>query len=1505
MPHNTHYRSDRRRILAVVVFANLLVALGLALVLDLNWERNRNGIEQILQAEAAFWADAMNQRYDQLQSTCSMAQRQLQRNPDLLQNAQPWLRDMDSLMPFIDGVSLVAADGTLLALETDIGNLGVGRPDFGTRPGFALALQHPGQVQIGLPQPDPLHPTQTITPARCALLTSSPQHPAVMLVFNVGLQAALRDLLQTLSTFDHKGRWVPAVGLIRSDGYLLARLPEPLAQTRADLLRAPARGVLARLIAAHPEQTHGTFKGPVQAAGGAELIGAWQRLGRHPVVAFTSLPVSTLAALWWRQSWPVLASWALVLLLQIAGGLMIARAFERQRRLAQINAALAQANQAVAEAADEATLLQTLCQITVGAGGMRLAWIGRPDASGQAQVLAAAGETGYLDGLELSIHADSSSGRGPFGTVWRELRPIFVQDNTADALLAPWIARMQRFRLRTMAALPVRRGGRLYAVFSIYRDSRSALSREQRDLLEELARSLGRGLDRLDLAAAEQHARLSQQRQQELMRSVLAQIDILISARSDHEVLQSTCTRLLETGLFSAVWVAAPDEHGIARVLAAGGNAAEVLAAQPALYLDAAATHALARAWQSAVQARDDDRNSPLLQPWLDYSLPGWQPLALALPLQRGGQRWAVLVLALFNAADLDDALHALLTRVAGLIERALGEIDLKSQLEAEQAQQRHLARHDALTGLPNRLALEQHLPLAMARARRNKTLLAIGVMDLDDFKPVNDTHGHAAGDVLLQQLALRLKAAVREADLVARLGGDEFVLVLEGLARRTDLPVVLDRVHTAVDTPFDLGDGILAKVGMSLGVTLYPSDDSEPEVLLRHADAALYASKAHKADRSIWWQLWADALEQMADTAPATLPIHADAYGETAARLLRIAAPRLANHAEDFVAQFYAALSHDAESAALLATLSTDELTRLHQQQRDHLLQLLSPDLSAEAHEERARRIGATHALVGVGAGPLVSSMGWYLQSLLDLTADMPLRGSDRPLMAQVLTARLQRELQWQTEGAQELREQYQNLLFGLEQMQPELSQWADLARTVLQTVVELPGMAAAVIYKPDAHGNFVAEFTAGAFDTYMQAIAAQGVAPLQLDPNSPFGQTPHPRCWRSEQIETNSSYVTDPRMAPWRAAAQAVGIRSSAALPVKDSRGRMMAVMGLYGRYPAMFEPAAMRSVLRGLEQIYARGMVALMIRHGDALLPAQDRRAWRQRLFSGGLEMHYQPVVDLHCGRPRAVEALARLRLDDGRLVPPGLFLPSFGTSELTRLFTLGLSQALQQLRAWDDQGLQLDLSINLPPDVLLLPDCARWVGDALQEQHIAPQRLRLEVLEDADFHNAAESDAAVRRLAAIGVRLVMDDLGSGYSSLLRLRTLPFHTVKIDQALVRQIPQETEEQAAGTIGFIGALVRMTQGLGLHVVVEGLETAALVEMAAVLGADGGQGYALAKPMPAADLPAWIAAFRCVTCSGRPQTALGRIAQQWCDAQAAGRAAGQAPAAPALLESQ
>nr|WP_112488467.1 EAL domain-containing protein [Thiomonas sp. X19] len=186
--------------------------------------------------------------------------------------------------------------------------------------------------------------------------------------------------------------------------------------------------------------------------------------------------------------------------------------------------------------------------------------------------------------------------------------------------------------------------------------------------------------------------------------------------------------------------------------------------------------------------------------------------------------------------------------------------------------------------------------------------------------------------------------------------------------------------------------------------------------------------------------------------------------------------------------------------------------------------------------------------------------------------------------------------------------------------------------------------------------------------------------------------------------------------------------------------------------------------------------------------------------------------------------------------------------------------------------------LDISINLPPEVLLDADYPRWIDDALQKHGMAPGRLHLEILESAEFDDDKRRDAAVQMLTDLGVRLVMDDLGSGYSSLLRLRTLPFHAVKIDQGLVR----EAHKDPRRIIGFIGALVRLGKGLGLTVAVEGLETPDLIEAAAVLGADGGQGYALAKPMPASELPDWVRHFRLSIDPSSPRTPLGAVAADW-----------------------
>ncbi len=1455
-----------RSLLRLVLAANVALALAVAAMIYGRYTDIQSTAGKLLASQSAFWADSMTQRYAGIQTVCNIAREKLADHPgvwDEPRAARAWMLDVLPQLPFIDRIDLLSHQGRLVASTRELPPVAASKtsPNFSDELRRAQALN--GTVQIGRAMPGAAPGDHLVTPVRCAVPTPVAGRPG-LLIFVMQTEDILQTLRAQASSMNDDAH-VPTVGLMRNDGYLLARLPQASPSAKAALLQRPSRGILARTLAQQPQARSGVASGWVEASGQHHIV-AWQRLAGWPVAAFASVPSSVIMQTWIRQVVPLLSTWLLLLAVQVVTGLWIQRLHGQQRRLARFNAALARMSQCAATAPDAATLYQASCGFAVEQAGMQLAWIGEPDADRQFRIVASAGDTSQLDGPV------ASKDRGPCERAWRGGLPIFGPSDDAISV-TPWKQRTGGHGFGACAALPIRQGGEIKAVLSVYHARQNIFDAELGGLLEQMAREIGRGLDRLALLAAEREERESRQRQQEILQSILAEIDTLIAARSEAELLLSACTRLLESGLFVAAWVGQPDAEGRLQVLAAAGSGAEVLSAAPAPVLRQ--SPALKRAWETQELTLDTEPDSPLLQPWAPYAVPGLELAGALLVIHRHDEPWALLALVALNKRDLDEAMLGMLRRVPELLGRALTELDLKADLKSEQSRQAYLARHDMLTGLPNRLMLETHLPLAMARVRRQGSLLAVGVMDLDDFKPVNDTWGHQAGDALLKQLGQRLKAAVRDTDLVVRLGGDEFVVVLEGLGREDDLAILLNRLHTVVETPFKLTGDVEARVGMSLGLTLYPNDQADADLLLRHADAALYASKAHKADRPIWWQRWREGASND-HTAPVVLQAM-DPYGEEARRLFTQAQTHLAHAAGHFVEQFYAQLADDDAAAEILHRLDADELAMLKRRQTGHLHRLLAPNLHEIDHRKEATLIGTQHALAGVSTHSLVSSLGWYLQQLHELAAGMPGRIRDRQQLAHAMSGRLQVELETQTHAAQSLREHYQQALLNLEQRLQDITQWADVARTVLDAVAELPGIKATVLYKPDALGRFVPEFTGGSFDAYLQSMHDREVAPLNFDEQSAFSQSPHPRCWRSERIETNASYVADARMAPWRESAHAVGIRSSAAVPVKDGRDRMLGVFGLYGGVPGMFETQEMRRFMQSIELLFERAARGLHVAQGGTLL-ARERRAWRLRLFNGGLEMYVQPIVDLRTGKADKVEALARLRLEDGSIINPVQFLPWFGTAELIRLFTLGLEQSLRQISVWEAQGLRPDISLNLPPEVLLHPDCATWVSQALTQFGIEPGRLHLEILEDAEFQDGERRDVAVHALAALGVRLVMDDLGSGYSSLLRLRTLPFHIVKIDQGLVREAGKDPER----VIRFIGSLVRMAQSLKLGVVVEGLETPDLVEVAAVLGADAGQGYAFAQPMPVHDFASWTAQFKTASLSQPPQTLLGRLARQW-----------------------
>lgn len=164
----------------------------------------------------------------------------------------------------------------------------------------------------------------------------------------------------------------------------------------------------------------------------------------------------------------------------------------------------------------------------------------------------------------------------------------------------------------------------------------------------------------------------------------------------------------------------------------------------------------------------------------------------------------------------------------------------LKRQQEAIEI----MAYHDVLTGLPNRLLLTDRLEQALAHAQRNNKFLAVCYLDLDGFKPINDTYGHAAGDKLLARVARCMQVATRSNDTVSRLGGDEFVILLTNLDTIDEYKVVLDRVIAAINQPVSIDEDTTVHVTASIGISIYPINSDNADSLLRFADEAMYVGK-------------------------------------------------------------------------------------------------------------------------------------------------------------------------------------------------------------------------------------------------------------------------------------------------------------------------------------------------------------------------------------------------------------------------------------------------------------------------------------------------------------------------------------------------------------------------------------------------------------------------------------------------------------------------------------
>lgn len=204
---------------------------------------------------------------------------------------------------------------------------------------------------------------------------------------------------------------------------------------------------------------------------------------------------------------------------------------------------------------------------------------------------------------------------------------------------------------------------------------------------------------------------------------------------------------------------------------------------------------------------------------------------------------------------------HALATYIPDIVNGAVQGIyvhvadvtplkKLERELRAAKERAEHLATHDPLTGLPNRMLLVDRLEQGIALSRREQKILAVLSLDVDDFKNVNDTWGHAEGDRVLVRTAGRLKRAMRESDSVTRMGGDEFILLAPGLETEGEVEALVTRLRDDFGAPFRV-DHEERTMSLSIGAALYPRDGTTPAELLAAADRALYASKRQRRQQA------------------------------------------------------------------------------------------------------------------------------------------------------------------------------------------------------------------------------------------------------------------------------------------------------------------------------------------------------------------------------------------------------------------------------------------------------------------------------------------------------------------------------------------------------------------------------------------------------------------------------------------------------------------------------
>ncbi len=594
-------------------------------------------------------------------------------------------------------------------------------------------------------------------------------------------------------------------------------------------------------------------------------------------------------------------------------------------------------------------------------------------------------------------------------------------------------------------------------------------------------------------------------------------------------------------------------------------------------------------------------------------------------------------------------------------------------------------------------------------------------------------------------------------------------------------------------------------------------------------------------------------------------------AYGPKAAAALAELAVFDERTLGEIVEHTFARVRHCGPVADILDRLSGEEFAHLQGRLVEYLALLLEPELDFTRHAEHARRVGSVHALVGLGPQWLAHAYSVVEEQIAERLADLPIERSAR--IERALHQRILLDIREQAESYGTVGRSLTATITQIDRGISSAANLADLIRGAFEAMSSIEGLLAGMFLRSDSTGELQVEATFGLGRRYHEAMELGEIPKIHIAANRPAGRGPGGRAWRSAEIVVAHAWMTGEDRTPWRSTSGELGFRSGAAIPLLDESGRTIALLMLYSNYPGFFASNRIEKFLIHLQLVLGRE-VARRIR--SPIVPMIESAGYRRLLDMQSVAVLYQPIVELRDSTLVKVEALARLIDERGEMIPAQRFLPALGESDLLQLFETVLRTACRDCTMLERAGLRTNIAVNIPAPALADLRYREVLFAILSENNLAPERLTLEMLETPeDVADLTRHEQLIAQLQSEGIEIEQDDLGSAHSSLVRLDRYPFDGVKIDQALV----EGTQQHPQRALEFILHLTRLAHALDIPVTVEGLENRGTIEAATILGADRGQGYGIARPMPAADLLRWHADFQHEIDPHTPQTALGAMA--------------------------